>query len=415
MSIKNKLARLKQHIIKDEDIKTSPIKDDPSVRMEEESAIQIWEEHGVQPYYFEGQYSLINERIYPIDFQHGKYKFSEIFHVTDEWNRSHLNHPLSNKGIPLSNMIFFDTETTGLGNGTGTYIFLLSYARVLEDKVIVRQHLLPNPSCEVALYHGFLTEVGDSIHLLTSYNGKAFDWPQVKSRHIFVRERVPKLPLFAHFDLYHAARRLWKHRLERMKLSIVEKEILGIKRKDDVPGYLAPMIYFDYVESKRIDGMIKVLKHNELDVLSLISLYIHLSYQLLNIGPKKTVQEVYEVGRWYASLGESSAAEETLLPIIQSDSKEGELAKYLLAMEWKKLKEWDKAIHLFEELLSAKDHKLVVNAAIELAKYYEHRKKNYRKALTYVKKISTIVTNTQKMANDLRKREERLERKLTNR
>src|SRR5690606_9275838 len=127
-----------------------------------------------------------------------------------------------------------------------------------------------------------------------------------------IREHVPKLPPFGHFDLYHAARRLWKHRLDRLKLSIVEEEILGVKRKDDVPGFLAPMIYFDFVESKRLEGMLKVLEHNEWDILSLVTLYTQISMQLLNEIPNRTVQEVYEVGRWYASLGEASTAEETL-------------------------------------------------------------------------------------------------------
>ena len=113
-----------------------------------------------------------------------------------------------------------------------------------------------------------------------TYNGKSFDWPQVKTRHTLVRDHVPKLPPFGHFDLYHAARRLWKHRLERLKLAVVEEEILGIHRKDDIPGYLAPMIYFDFVESGQPDGMLGILKHNENDILSLVTLYTHLTYQL---------------------------------------------------------------------------------------------------------------------------------------
>ena len=107
------------------------------------------------------------------------------------------------------------------------------------------------------------------------------------------------LPAFGHFDLFHASRRLWKHKLERLKLSIVEKEVLGIERKDDIPGFLAPMIYFDFVESKHPEGMLGILKHNEIDILSLVTLYTHLTFQLLWIRSAANKTESYEVGRWF--------------------------------------------------------------------------------------------------------------------
>ena len=82
---------------------------------------------------------------------------------------------------------------------------------------MLKQHILSQPGSEVPLYKSFLERI-DYTNMVT-YNGKAFDWPQVKTRHTLIREHVPKLPAFGHFDLYHAARRLWKHRLERIKLS----------------------------------------------------------------------------------------------------------------------------------------------------------------------------------------------------
>ena len=80
---------------------------------------------------------------------------------------------------------------------------------------MLKQHILSQPGSEVPLYKSFLESI-DYTNMVT-YNGKAFDWPQVKTRHTLIREHVPKLPAFGHFDLYHAARRMWKHRLERIK------------------------------------------------------------------------------------------------------------------------------------------------------------------------------------------------------
>ncbi|MCK9907287.1 ribonuclease H-like domain-containing protein, partial [Frankia sp. Cpl3] len=74
---------------------------------------------------------------------------------------------------------------------------------------------------------------------LVTYNGKAFDWPQVKTRHTLLRDSVPELPIFGHFDLLHGARRLWKDELESCRLANIEREKLGSFRQDDVPGYMA--------------------------------------------------------------------------------------------------------------------------------------------------------------------------------
>ena len=120
---------------------------------------------------------------------------------------------------------------------------------------------------------------------------------------------------------------MWKHRLERLKLSIVEKEVLGIERKDDIPGFLAPMIYFDYVERKNPEGMLGILKHNEIDILSLITLYTHLSFQLLGLDQQQTTKETYEVGRWYSYLGETEVAEKLFTEVVSRNGRRSHKGK----------------------------------------------------------------------------------------
>jgi tetratricopeptide (TPR) repeat protein len=225
---------------------------------------------------------------------------------------------------------------------------------------------------------------------MVTYNGKSFDWPAVKTRHTLIKEHVPKLPSFGHFDLYHAARRLWKHRLERIKLSIVEKEILGFERKDDIPGFLAPMIYFDYIERKNPEGMIGILKHNELDILSLITLYTHLTYQLLGIDGKQTAQETFEVGRWYSYIGESEAAEKVFSELSEGNETAAVKARHAMAFQAKKKKDWPRAIELWEKVAEESNGKMKLEACIELAKVYEHRLKQYDLALEYAERALSI-------------------------
>ncbi len=386
MSIKAKLSRLKPHL--------SHHSNKQEIHKEKcESTLEIpflekWEKEGVKPYYFDGSYCLVREREYPIRYQHGKYAFSKFLEVIDAWNSTSVTHPLSAKGNKAEELFFFDTETTGLGGGVGNSIFILGHASVSKNTVILKQHILPQPGAEIPLYNSFLESV--NYETMVTYNGKAFDWPQVKTRHTLIREHVPRLPSFGHFDLFHAAKRMWKHRLERMKLSIVEKEVLDFERVDDIPGYLAPMIYFDFVERRDPEGMIGVLKHNEQDILSLISLYTHLSAQILGLDSNQTTREVFEIGRWFSHIGESSLAQQAFKTITDGEDIESYYAKHALAFEYKKQKQWSKAAELWEDVLGKGLNEIEIEACIELAKIYEHREIDLHKALFFAEKAEVI-------------------------
>ena len=258
MSLKGKLNRLKTHMAIEEGQSVSPLK----IETTDIPFLEEWEKIDAKPRYYEDGYSIVREVEYPLDYKHGNYQFADLLAIDEQWKASGIEHPLSSAKKGVKEMVFFDTETTGLSGGAGTYIFLLGYAKVVEDKVVVKQHFLPNPGAEVPLYYHFLTDIGDSLDLLSSFNGKAFDWPQVKTRHTFVRNEVPKLPQFAHFDLLHASRRLWKDVLPSCKLSIIEKVVLGFERENDTPGYLAPMLYFDFLSEQDPVFVEGIMKHN---------------------------------------------------------------------------------------------------------------------------------------------------------
>jgi uncharacterized protein len=389
MSIKNKLNRLKSHLSNEKDrLKQEEPVRNPIIKNDEIPFMDVWKQAGVVPYYTDNDYCLVREVSYPLDTMHGKYYFADFLKAVDAWNNSERNHPLSASGHHPEDLFFFDTETTGLGGGTGNTIFLLGQASVKKKAIVLKQHILPQPGSEVPLYKSFLENI-DYAKLVT-YNGKAFDWPQVKTRHTLIREHVPKLPPFGHFDLYHASRRMWKHRLERLKLSIVEKEILEFERKDDIPGFLAPMIYFDFVERKNPEGMLGIMKHNEMDILSLITLYTHLSFQLLGIDHKQTVKETYEMGRWYSYLGEKEVAETVFSELAQGDEEEAIKAKHALAFQAKRNQDWERAVLLFDDVVGKGSPSIQIEACIELAKIFEHRLKHIKKAIEYTEKARDI-------------------------
>lgn len=385
LSIKNKLNRLKGHLSTNHHHKAA--QKEPIIN-EEVPYKEVWEKEGVYPYYFEGTYCLVREREYDLGQMHGIYAFAQFADAVAAWNSASISHPLSAAGHDPENIFFFDTETTGLGGGAGNSIFLLGQASLKGQTIKLKQHILPHPGAEIPLYKSFLESIDYSA--MVTYNGKAFDWPQVKTRHTLIREHVPKLPPFGHFDIYHAARRMWKHKLERIKLSAVEKDILGIERKDDVPGFLAPMIYFDFVERKNPEGMLGIIKHNEMDILSLISLYTHLSFQILRLDEKQTPREVYEVGRWLSSLGESSEAQTVFTKIADGEGQEAVEAKFALAFEHKKHKNWTEAAVLWRDTAERASVNTRLVSYIELAKIYEHRLKDFSQAIHYTEKAITL-------------------------
>ncbi|HZH62633.1 MAG TPA: ribonuclease H-like domain-containing protein [Metabacillus sp.] len=408
MSLKHKLNRLKKHVIREEEeVITKSLTNEPINHQ--------WEEYQASVFSYDGQYCLVREVIYPLDYQHGYYKLSEFKEIVAKWNESELNHPLSSKQHHPSELFFFDTETTGLGGGTGNTIFLLGQAQVLDDCVVVKQHLLPKPGNEVALYQSFLQGINSKT--LVTYNGKAFDWPQVKTRHTLIREQVPSLPPFGHFDLFHAARRLWKNDLESVKLSKVESDILGIHRENDIPGFLAPMIYFEFVKQQKPEIITGVLKHNEIDVLSLITLYIHLSTKLLNINSKTTNTEHYEIARWLEYIGDNESALHAYTSFIKKESSQEPKAKFALSLLYKKQKNWKQAVLHWQEILSeSKSKEVSCKALIELAKYYEHQEKNFVRALEYTEMISQLLLKSSELnslieEDEIKKRKERINRK----
>ncbi len=369
-----------------------------------------------KPLFLEEQCTIYREIHYPLDFQLGNTQLSELKEVVRLWEGADTDHPLSTKGINAEQLIFFDTETTGLGGGTGNTIFLLGYCHLEDDVVKVKQFFLPGPADEAAMYFHFLQDVNDLSNLVT-YNGKAFDWPQVKTRHTLVRDKVPLLPKFGHYDLLHAARRLWKDTLPSCRLTIVEKEILGIERVDDTPGSLAPLLYFDYLKEKDPKIIEGVLKHNEFDVLSLIVLYVQLSKRILNCDDVgSTIKEKYEIARWYEKVKEPMKAAELYEEVAKSNVSCHDEALLALGLLFKKQKKQEDAIDCFE-MLAIKENTYAITACIELAKLYEHQYKDVKKALYYSErayeqqKKAARLLREKKTLDDLKARIERLQEK----
>lgn len=406
MSLKNKLNRMKKHIVREDaevDKETVKMIDMANTDLPHK---ETWKEHGTTTYFVDDDYCLVREKRYPLHHKHGNYQFQDLLKSVAAWQNFNGTHPLSSKGLSPEDLFFFDTETTGLGGGVGNTIFLLGHGRVEGDEVVITQHFLPQPGSEIPLYHSFLKTV--DYNTLVTYNGKAFDWPQVKTRHTLIKEHVPKLPSFGHFDLYHGSRRLFKHNMDSVKLINVEKKVLDFERVDDVPGYLAPMIYFDFIERRDPEGILKVMEHNELDILSLITLYTHLTFQLLEVSKSSTEQETFEAGRWLEYTGNEKMAKERFEHIVNERVGQHHASVHHLALRYKKDKEFDKASALWEGIDDDCPIEIKVIVLEELAKIYEHKRKDYDKALEKCLELEELLHNIGSSGGKKAKRLEQL-------
>ena len=118
------------------------------VKPEKPSYVAQWQNAGLEM--IENDFGILFKRevCYPLDYQHGNYTLGEIFDVLARWTTHEADHPFAM--TEDETIVFFDTETTGL-KGAGTHIFLLGFLEAKEEKFVLTQYVLADPSNEAAL------------------------------------------------------------------------------------------------------------------------------------------------------------------------------------------------------------------------------------------------------------------------
>ncbi len=162
-------------------------------------------------------------------------------------------------------LLFLDTETTGLAGGTGTLPFLVGLAWWRDGHFHIRQYFLPSPGAERSM----LTELVDlarGFRAVVTYNGQTFDLPLLRTRGILARKRN-LLGELVSWDLLPVARRLWGRRLADCRQQTVESQLAGIVRgAGDIEGQLIPQAYFAFVKTGRWGTLRTVIEHNRRDM-----------------------------------------------------------------------------------------------------------------------------------------------------
>jgi hypothetical protein len=280
------------------------------------------------------------------------------------------------------------------------------------------QYVLPGPDHEAAFLYA--SNLWKEQFTLVTYNGKSFDVPQVETRWTMNRKVLPPLVEHSHIDLLHGARRIWKDEIERFRLPIIEEEKLGFIREGDIPGHMAPIIYQDAVKNGRPEMLMKILLHNEWDILSLVALYIHSTNLILNDEFSQSAISQTNVGKWFADLKSYSRSKTILENSIAEYGMDHPLTYYHLAFIYKKEKDYQNAISTFTIAAEGLSGREKIIAFEELAKLYEHRLKELTSALEATVKGRRSISEQRnlsvpfkvRMGNDFNKREIRVRKKL---
>lgn len=287
---------------------------------------------------------------------------------------------------PGAHPAFLDTETTGLAGGAGTLAFLIGLGLWEDDGLSVELVFLRTPEEEPAALAYVEQRLAPATALVT-FNGLGFDVPILESRGLLNRISASwrRLP---HLDLLPVARTLWREALPSRRLSILEETFLGVHRSvEDVPSWMIPQLYRDYLLWGNAALMQSVFYHNRMDVLSLVTLLGCIGERLSR--PESTLSSAAEwvgLGRLRAQAGDTAGARAAWQRALEDDLPP-DVAAFLwheLATQHKQRAEWEAACALWHTW--AERDPWAVEPLIELAKYNEWQAHNLDEALALTRR-----------------------------
>jgi uncharacterized protein YprB with RNaseH-like and TPR domain len=280
--------------------------------------------------------------------------------------------------------LFLDTETTGLAGGSGTYAFLVGIAWWEGGGLEMEQFFMREYSEERSLLFALRERIAEHPVLVT-FNGKSFDWPLLETRYRMTRKISVPAPR-AHLDFLHPARNLWRLRLGSVRLSELERHVLGWDRGADVLSGLIPQIYFDYVRGGPPERLVPVFHHNQMDLRGLAALsnrILSLLSDAENLGQDGL--ELFGVSRICEKRGEHNRARNLYEKSIASSlpAETDRMARRFLARLAKREGDFALACELWKDTLGNSRHGY--EAYEQLAIHYERRVRDPERARQVVR------------------------------
>lgn len=322
----------------------------------------------------------------------------------------------SGRAFDIEKCLFLDTETTGLSHGAGTVAFLVGVGFVEKGSFRIEQYLMRDYSDEPDLLDRLANRM-DAFDCVCTFNGRSFDMPLLEQRFTMCRMRH-RWREMENLDLLHPAKRAWKLRLGSCRLGNLEEKILDMPRIDDLPGSEAPKRYFEYLKTGDMRLLDDVMNHNRQDIATLQTLLVRLCALYAEPESAKEKRDQFSVGKALERQGEIGPARELYkraatpairdgtLRALSEESVSGE-ANWRLYLIARREGNCEEMREVLQRMLAR--NQMPERAHLELAKLYEHRKKNIELALKHARMARSL--SAEPDLPDWEKRIQRLEKK----
>lgn len=331
-----------------------------------------------------------------------------------------LNSCYSNLGLlglvqdnfDLQEALFLDTETTGLAGGTGTYAFLVGLGFFTATDFVVKQLLMRDYNEELALLC-LLDQELQRKDTIISFNGKTFDLPLLQTRFAMARLGLAGAGQKKHVDLLHMSRRLWRHKLDSCSLGSLETNVLGVKRVGDIPSYEIPTRYFEFLHTGDGSLLQNIVEHNVIDIVSMATLLYRLQ-TTTGLHPEECDCAFEAEALAYLFLM-AKEDHRSLLYLEAAGQLTDDDEQYLRVLRqsgsiYKRLGQYEKATTLWKKILDISPEDIPTSE--ELAKYYEHKKKDLSSAEHITRRALALAWQRRSpKASALEHRLKRIERK----
>ncbi len=174
-------------------------------------------------------------------------------------------------------ILVLDIETSGLSRDVPIFM-----AGVLKDDgktIEAYQFVARTINKEKKLLKwlkGFFNE-----HKVITYNGNSFDLPFVRERCAF--HGLEFVPPELHLDLLPFARKVWRDSFNSRKLTVLEHNILDLRREFDIPSAWLPYLIELYLKTADERYLKLIARHNLYDLLTTHSLLKELEKFITNL------------------------------------------------------------------------------------------------------------------------------------
>ena len=335
---------------------------------------------------------FVLDNVYHLEYQHGTDRLADLLRFAPAAVVPFIKDARLLE-LSFRDFLFLDTETTGLA-GAGTLAFMVGVGffepSSQGDRFVVRQFFLRDHGDEPALLL-LLEELLAQKAGFVTFNGRTFDLPLLEGRYLMNR-MTTDLRQRPHLDLLPPARRLWRNRLGSCALSALEGSLLGLRRsQDDVPGWLIPSLYNHYLRSGDARELVRVFYHNEIDMVSMVTLAARVTRLLSQPDPGDHPIDLYSLGKWQADLGLIAEAEENLRLAAQGDLPLDLYHQNLhrLGLLLKRNGRAAEALPIWQQIAATSLDD--VTAHVELAKYFEWQTQEIAQAIQWTEQALQFV------------------------